>query len=162
MTGGGSGSLTDACYTAGMFMLPKKIGSFEKIPAIEIIKCVLFIWLAYLIPFLQITKPANGLVVKITTDGIYTFSYGALPTGIQTVVPWTALQPPSGRPRIQTPLLACTSSGSALYAIAQGFFLLLFLFFSLAQPTLTCSRTPKGICHSNPCFKHAHIHTYTG
>ncbi|KAI9231702.1 MAG: hypothetical protein BYD32DRAFT_430169 [Podila humilis] len=79
MTGGGSGSLTDACYTA-----------------------------------------ANGFVVKIMTDGIYTFSYDALPAGIQTIAPWSTLQPPSGRPRIRTPLLACTSLGSALYAIAQG------------------------------------------
>ncbi|KAG0351531.1 hypothetical protein BG005_008967 [Podila minutissima] len=63
---------------------------------------------------------ANGFVVRIMADSIYTYSYSALAQSVSERGTWIAFQPPSGRPRIQTPLLACTSSGSTLYAIAEG------------------------------------------
>ncbi|KAF9415889.1 hypothetical protein BGZ94_010377 [Podila epigama] len=62
----------------------------------------------------------NDSVVRISRSGIHTFSYGILDSTPLYLSAWKTLQAPSFRQRIQSPLLACASSGSTLYAIAEG------------------------------------------
>ncbi|KAG0324725.1 hypothetical protein BGZ99_001503 [Dissophora globulifera] len=60
---------------------------------------------------------ANGSVIVATTSGVWTYPYaGTLQPGAN----WTAHQAPGLKPNLPSPILACATSNSKLYAILQG------------------------------------------
>ncbi|KAG0333559.1 hypothetical protein BG004_000778, partial [Podila humilis] len=67
-----------------------------------------------------------GSIVRITTTGVYTYSYlplSSIAPGRSIPGVWFQHQPPSGKARITSALLACTSTSSSttstLYAVAE-------------------------------------------
>ncbi|KAF9964913.1 hypothetical protein BGZ70_005735 [Mortierella alpina] len=56
---------------------------------------------------------ANGLIIMATSSTVWTRPY-------TTLADWTSRQPPSFRPNLPSPILACTTSGSKLFAVIEG------------------------------------------
>ncbi|CAO3572710.1 unnamed protein product [Mortierella alpina] len=56
---------------------------------------------------------ANGSIIMATSSAIWTRPY-------TTLAEWTSRQPPSFRPNLPSPILACTASGSTLFAVVEG------------------------------------------
>ncbi|KAF9959681.1 hypothetical protein BGZ72_009037 [Mortierella alpina] len=56
---------------------------------------------------------ANGLLIMATSSAIWTRPYSDL-------ADWTSRQPPSFRPNLPSRILACTASGSKLFAVIEG------------------------------------------
>ncbi|KAF9926219.1 hypothetical protein BGZ67_008240 [Mortierella alpina] len=56
---------------------------------------------------------ANGSIIMATSSAIWTRPY-------TTLADWTSRQPAAFRPNLPSPILACTTSGSKLFAVIEG------------------------------------------
>ncbi|KAF9903690.1 hypothetical protein BX616_001566 [Lobosporangium transversale] len=58
---------------------------------------------------------ANGLIIMASSEGIWSFDYSS-----RLSSSWNSRQAPGIRPNLPTPILACATSNSKLYAVLEG------------------------------------------